>query len=69
MSKEVEEIPENDQLAKESFEIDDGEKILLIPSIECRKGLSWQMAILFIVGEGLGGGVVAMSDATVNTGF
>ncbi|XP_065653368.1 uncharacterized protein LOC136080521 [Hydra vulgaris] len=63
-----EENPVDCQVTKSNFQIEDGELELLLPS-KSKKGLSWQLAILFIVGEIVGGGVVAMGDATVNAGW
>ena len=39
----------------------------LIPNMAMR-GLSWQLAILFVMGEVLGGGVIAISNGLVNSG-
>ncbi|XP_047124758.1 uncharacterized protein LOC105843512 [Hydra vulgaris] len=57
-----------EKVTKTKFLIEDGENELLLPYLS-KKGLSWQLAILFIVGEILGRGVVAIGDAAVNTGW
>ena len=49
------------------FKIVDNVQSPLIPNIAMR-GLSWQLAILFVMGEVLGGGVVAISNGLVNSG-
>ena len=54
-------------IVKSKFsDIDSSETIHLLPTK--RPGLSWQLATLFIAGEVLGGGVVAIGDALVSTG-
>ena len=47
---------------------DEEEKSLLLPEA-AETGLSWQLAILFIMGEILGGGVVSIGGAMANTGI
>ena len=47
---------------------DEEEKSLLLPEA-VQTGLSWQLAILFIMGEILGGGVVSIGGAITNTGI
>ena len=49
------------------FKIVDDVRSPLVPNMAMR-GLPWQLAILFVMGEVLGGGVVAISNGLVNSG-
>ena len=68
------EMNEEDQSASVStskndfLTTDEEEKSLLLPEA-AETGLSWQLAILFIMGEILGGGVVSIGGAMANTGI
>ena len=64
-----ESIVQNDEVLRSALEYEDSEKQYLLRSTEHKGKLSWRMAILFIVGEVVGGGVVAMGDASANAGI
>ena len=56
------------ETSNEKFEIIQDENSYLISTSGHHYGLSWQLAILFIMGEVLGGGVIAIGSAMVGTG-
>ena len=55
-------------VSKSTFQVVDDERTHLLSTSGHHYGLSWQLAILFIMGEVLGGGVVAIGSAMVGTG-